>query len=231
MPIELFVLADTPAQGLVNERLLSLLSPRQAVDLYKAFVEDTVTGYLTACRLINNSSGHSPQVRAHLACYPDSDDEFFQDLARKSGICLVDQGEGEKGQRIYRLQRRSLDRGALAMIVAEVDSPGISQATLPEALRALESSGMILGPTERGGLYLFGFLSMDGEMFLDIPWGTSKVAEIFRTRLRAAEQEFEELPEFWSITTPDDLIRLKQLLSVEPGRAPATSRVLRAIER
>ncbi len=233
MPFELFVMADTPTQGHVNESLHSVLSEKQATDLYKAFVEDTLTGYLTASKLLSASPGlaRQRQVRVHLACYPDCNHEFFQNLAHRTQVVLIDQGKGEKGERIYRLQRKAFSRGALAVLNAEVSSPALSQGALLNALDAMDRTGFVLGPTDHGGLYLWGCLRMEGEMLQDIPWGTSKVAEIFRTRLRNAEQEFEQLPEFWSIVQPDDLIRLKRLLSVEPGRAPATARVIRAIER
>lgn len=233
MPFELFVLADTPREGFVNQRLLPVLSAAQAVQLYKAFVEDTVTGYLTASRLLAASAdvGRSRQVRVHLACYPNSTDEFFQELANKTGVLLLDQGEGERGERIFRLQRQSFNHGALAVLTADVYSPGLSQTTLAEALDAIETIGVVLGPTDRGGLYILGCLRMEGETLQDIPWETSGVMKTLRIHLFDAEQEFVELPEFWAITQPDDLVRLNRLLKLEPGRAPATARVLRALER
>jgi len=46
-----------------------------------------------------------------------------------------------------------------------------------------------------------------GELFIDMPWGSSQVLTLTRTRLRELELDWKELPTQWDIDYPKDVER------------------------
>jgi rSAM/selenodomain-associated transferase 1 len=232
MPIEVLVMAKAPEPEQVKTRLHGLLSPQQAADLQAALIEDTLAGCVTTANLLASPCQGSPsrRVRVRLACAPGIDHPFFRRLSERTGIGLVDQGPGDLGERMWRLQARSLELGALAVVFLGVDAPAMEPLALQQAMDELEQASVVLGPAEDGGYYLLGSIRPTPYLFHDLPWGTSQVLETTRRRLRGHEITWRELPASWDVDRPEDLVRLKQLLAAEPGRAPHCARLIKAFE-
>lgn len=232
MPIELLVMAKAPEPHQVKTRLLGVLDPDQASALQAALIEDTLAGCLTTTNLLASPGRDRPgrRIRVRLACSPDSSHPFFQELSRRTGVELLDQGDGDLGDRLSRLQARALGLGALAVIFLGVDSPAMPPLALQQALDLLERASVVLGPAEDGGYYLLGSIRTTPFLFQDIPWGTSQVLAVTRRQLSQAEVSWRELEPCWDVDRPEDLVRLKHLLAGDPGKAPHTARLLKAFE-
>ncbi|TWU50815.1 2-phospho-L-lactate guanylyltransferase [Rubripirellula tenax] len=82
----------------------------------------------------------------------------------------------------------------VAAIVIGADCPLLSQDDLRQAAAALETCDIVLGPAMDGGYYLIAIRSHRvasnrsvrtqlGELFSEIPWGTSSVLEMTRDRI------------------------------------------------
>lgn len=233
MPVELIIMAKAPEPGRVKTRLTPALTPDQTAALQAALTEDAVAISVTTASLMASPCAAAParRLRVRLACAPTADHPFFQQLAARRGVDLLEQGEGDLGERLARLQRRSFELGALAVVFIGVDAPAVTGACLPEALARLDTASAVLGPAEDGGYTLLGSIRPTPSLFVDMPWGTSQVLELTRRRLREAEIDWAELKPGWDLDRPADLMRLKTLLLQEPGLAPRTARALASFER
>src|SRR5205823_333854 len=76
------------------------------------------------------------------------------------------------------------DLGRPAVIVG-MDTPQVSTAALHAALRALESSGAVLGPAADGGYWAIGLREPDSRALLGVPMSSPHTLEAQRRRLRA----------------------------------------------
>jgi len=233
MPVELLIMAEAPEPGRVKTHLLPVLTPEQAAALQAAMIEDAVAACVTSASLLASpcASGPAWRIRVRLACAPDARQPFFEQLAARSGIGLLEQGAGGLGDRLVRLQRRAFELGALAVVFTAVDAPAFTASNLPAALAELDRSSVVIGPVEDGGYSLLGSIRPTPQLFTDMPWGTSQVLERIRRRLRAAELDWTELTPGWDVDRPADLVRLKTLLQADASLAPRTARALAAFER
>jgi rSAM/selenodomain-associated transferase 2 len=75
-------------------------------------------------------------------------------------------------------------KGFRKVLLFGTDIPDLSALHLTEALDALESKDVVLGPSTDGGYWLMG-LKRDADLFQGIPWGTEGV---LRDTLGAARQ-------------------------------------------
>ncbi len=233
MPVELIIMAKAPEPGRVKTRLTPALSPERAAALQAALTEDAVALSVTTASLMTSPCAAAParRLRVSLACSPSADHPFFQQLAARRGVGLLEQGGGDLGERMDRLQRRAFELGALAVIFIGVDAPAVTGACLPAALARLDEASVVIGPAEDGGYTLLGSIRPTPALFVDMPWGTGQVLERTRQRLRAEEVDWAELEPGWDVDRPADLMRLKTLLLQQPGLAPRTARALAGFER
>jgi len=58
------------------------------------------------------------------------------------------------------------------------DTPNLPSDHIKEALSRLDEADVVLGPCDDGGYYLIGMRSFIPELFIGIPWSTSRVAEL-----------------------------------------------------
>lgn len=95
------------------------------------------------------------------------------------------------------------------------DSPDLPHAYLQEALDALRTVSVVLGPTDDGGYYLVGMSRFIPELFDDIAWSTPAVWSQTVDRLATRGIPYHVLPQWYDIDTAPDLNRL--LTSLEPS--------------
>jgi rSAM/selenodomain-associated transferase 1 len=213
----LVIMAKAPVPGSVKTRLAGLLDAEAAAALHRAFVEDTVAALA--------ASGEDSTER-WLACSPAASSPFFHDLAARYPIRLIDQGPGDLGIRMSRLQEAFFARGCARVIFLGSDSPTLPARTVTRAVTFLKQYPVVLGPAEDGGYYLLGTTESTPMLFEDIPWGTPAVLEVTRARLKSMNLPWHELPTWWDVDRPEDLRRLRKVLAARPGLAPQTARAL-----
>ncbi|MCC6748729.1 MAG: TIGR04282 family arsenosugar biosynthesis glycosyltransferase [Deltaproteobacteria bacterium] len=119
-------------------------------------------------------------------------------------LCWQPQGTGDLGERLRRALDDRLGRGARAVLVG-CDLPGLSAELLRQAVAALSSHDLVLGPAHDGGYYLVGLRNRAPTLFHDIPWGGPTVLERTLERARAASLAVALLAPLADVDRPEDL--------------------------
>ena len=191
----ILIFAKAPEPGQVKTRLIPRLGAEGAAQLYRTLL----TGLLE--RLT------APAVAPlELWCMPVSDDPFFGELSERFPVSLYRQKGADLGERMYDAAENALRRSEQVVLLG-ADCPTMDAAFVDRALLALEQCDAVLGPAADGGYVLLGLKRAAHELFVDLPWGESRVADLTRARMLDLGWEWAELPEQWDVDRPDDLDR------------------------
>jgi rSAM/selenodomain-associated transferase 1 len=195
------VFAKAPTPGAVKTRLVPVLGEAAAAALQRRLAEYAL-GTAVAAGL----------GQVELWCAPGTSDAFFQDCARRHGISLHAQGEGDLGARMARALGFAPARGTAGLLIGS-DCPALTPAYLHLAAAALEEGNdAVFGPAEDGGYVLVGTARAPAALlFENIAWGSATVMQQTRTRLARLNWRWRELGMMWDVDRPEDLARLKEL--------------------
>lgn len=193
----LAVFAKAPCPGSVKTRLMPLLGPQEAAALHARLV----------LRTLETAGAVAPDV-TRLYCAPSSADPFFAHCRIRYGVRLHDQGAGDLGRRMLQAFEDQLAPGRAVLLIG-TDCPMLKPAQLLAAEEALRGGAdAVFVPTEDGGYALIGLARCDARLFEGIAWGSDRVMEATRHRLRRLEWRWEELDACWDVDRPDDYRRL-----------------------
>ena len=120
----------------------------------------------------------------------------FRDLLGEE-LAVVDQGEGDLGERLARVPPPAIVIGS--------DCPALTPQVLWAAHDALATEPMVIGPASDGGYYLLGYNEDARFAFEDMAWSTPKVFEETVSRFAARGHRLAVLPELADIDAPEDL--------------------------
>lgn len=208
------IFAKAPQPGMAKTRLIASLGEQGAATLHRRLVERTFTTVRAA------------QVGGvELWCSPSAEHEFFVSLACGTGCVLRRQCDADLGTRMSEALRAMLGDMQHAIIVG-TDCPTLAAEDLRRAERSLaEGWDVVLGPAEDGGYYLVGLRRPEPRLFEGIEWGSERVLEQTRTRLRALRLRWQETALRWDIDRPADLDRVRADRTLEgllAGLAPGS---------
>ena len=216
----LYVFAKEPRPGFVKTRLCPPLSPSEAADCHRAFLTDTLATQVQA-----------RGVRVVLAATPDGDCPWLREVAARFSVECVAQGRGHLGDRMRNALARGCRRGGSAVVIGS-DTPDLPVSRVGEAFAALQSHGVVVGPSLDGGYYLIGCRAQVPPIFeLDCAWGEPGVMQETRVRLQSSKHDFAELETWRDIDTFDDLRSLVAFTHGDSNEArglPATSALFAA---
>ena len=209
------VFARAPVAGEVKTRLSAGLGIGQTLELYRAFLSDTLE---SARRAASNV------FLAHTPSPP------FPEMARADVVFEQrGRGFGERFDWALADARAALPRDS-SVIVIGADTPHLSPFAIRRAFDALRRSGGVLGPSEDGGFYLLGVRGPTPPLSrcFDAP---ERAFTRVESALRGAGIEVACLDSLFDVDNAADLDRLNSLLrSGRNGSAewipPATSRLL-----
>lgn len=189
----LFVFAKQPVPGLVKTRLQPEHSPERAAEIATLLIRETVG------LAVSTWPG-----QVYLCGAPTANHPLFEDLARTYDIEMVDQGEGDLGQRMHRALAFGIEEHGAAAVLG-CDVPHCPWEELDEASEVLGQGRSVLGPTDDGGYYLIGLTTPYIELFEEMAWGKPTV--LLETLRRAEERaiEFTLLTSLRDIDTAVDL--------------------------
>lgn len=189
----LIVFAKAPVPGQVKTRLIPALGAERAALLHMALVR----------RAIETAKGSGIR-QVDLCCAPVAH-PFFLACRDRYGLSLSAQEGPALGHRMAAALARALERRPLAVLIGS-DCPGLTPGDLDSAARRLDLGyDAVLGPATDGGYVLIGLKRVDPDLFTGIPWGTRRVADLTRQRLRALGWRWWELPLRRDIDRPADL--------------------------
>lgn len=205
-----------PIAGLVKTRLAPALGARGAAALYRAFVEDACARF-------------APRVTLALAPTPDAPRGFAGALARRYGLRIFAQGEGDLGARMRRVAQAALAVAPRVVLIGS-DLPTLPTSHVIAAIGALARARVVLGPSLDGGYYLLGMRAPLPDVFRRMPWSTDRVLARTRARLARAGITPTLLPCWYDVDTAADLALLRRhvaaLAAVGELPCPRTRRVL-----
>jgi len=181
--------------GKVKTRLIQKLGRRGALDLYLQMFE----------RLIAELSASG--FNTELWISPDKDHAFFEPYA----FARFQQAGPDLGGRMSTALRDGLTRHESVILVG-TDLPLIDRSYIEQAVGALQTHDVVLGPAEDGGYGLVGVNAKTPDMFSDIDWGTERVLSQTCARLNRDGLDFGLLPLIWDVDRPDDLPRYQAWL-------------------
>jgi rSAM/selenodomain-associated transferase 1 len=155
-PCRVLVFAKAPVVGEVKTRLIPVLGAERATALYRRLVQHVLA-----------VAAEGDIGRVELWCSPTAVDPFFAWCARHYGISLLEQGEGDLGERMHEALASSLLTADRAIVIGS-DCPTLTSACLRLADQWLsEDCEVVLGPASDGGYVLIGLKAPQRDLFLE----------------------------------------------------------------
>lgn len=172
-----------PEAGKAKTRLIPVLGPQGAADLHRRLTERTVA--------VVQAAGLALEIRS-----TGAEPAQFRDWL---GIhTIIDQGEGDLGERLARTAQ------TLPVLLLGADIPGLLPQHLLAAAAALATAPAVIGPAQDGGYWLLGLSAPAPQLFTGIDWGTGAVLAATLARLPADTPRLVTLSD---LDTPEDLVR------------------------
>jgi len=194
-------MAKAPLPGLAKTRLCPPLRPREAADLARGFLLDTID----TLRAV-------PHIDPYLAYTPRDEEAYFR-AACPPAFGLIPQPEGDLGARLAGIAGQLFAAGYGRVLLIAGDTPHLPVGTLREGISRLEGADVTLGPCEDGGYYLVGMRRPAPGIFSGIPWSTADVLACTLARARAAGYSVVLLATEYDLDRVEDLVRLQDDLA------------------
>jgi len=215
---KLVLLTRFPRVGEVKTRIAEQLGAEAARDLHDRLAKHTLKRLLA----LQACGEASVEVRTDASFHGAVRDW----LGKGPGIRY--QGEGDLGTKLANSFASGFSKRVDKVVVVGSDCPALESRHLREALAALDTHDVVLGPATDGGYYLIGLSRSAsaralGPLFADMPWGSS---EVLLQTIHAAENTglvvalLDELPD---VDRPEDVEDAEANLSADS--IGATSRV------
>ena len=219
------VMACAPLPGRCKARLLAAHSPNWVAGLYAAMLRDTLDGL---------QSVTAEHYVVFVAPVDDADEETgnahaFEVLARHvpGPWELLPQEGADRGARVEHAFSVMFARSVSYAILAGSDAPSVPTEALVAAFSdEATRSEILVGPSDDGGYYLIGMPRVEPRLMQDMPWSTPALMETTRIRCRERGLTLRELPPWYDVDEPSDVLRLLEELRKYPERAPRTAQFL-----
>jgi hypothetical protein len=190
----LVVMSKEPVAGKVKTRLQPELSPAQAADLYRCFLQDRLEE-MTGLEDVDTAVAYDPPSAA----------KNFASFVPDSFRIFPQQGEG-LSERLDIIFSDAFDEGYGTVSIVDSDSPDLPRAFVLESFRLLKKEAdIVFGPCRDGGYYLVGMNARRGGVFDGIPWSSSGVLHKSIERAQLLGLRVSLLPAWQDIDTFDDL--------------------------
>jgi len=194
--VHLIVMCKAPVSGFVKTRLSPPYSADEAAAIYRAMAETVISR--------NSTMFSNTWIAADDTTHP-----FF----KRFNLPIVDQGEGDLGNRMTRLTSKAFAEGAAAVLFVGTDSPHMPESRLTRAVEMLGSFDAVVGPVEDGG---YDLITMNGaytDLFREIQWSSGLVLDQTLQRANASGISIGQLDVSFDLDTAESLERAKPLWS------------------
>ena len=207
----LAIMAKAPRAGHVKTRLASVYPSALVVQLYRAFIEDTI------------ALARAVGVSIAVVC-PAGDAEEISALLPSDVrvVSQVGQGLADGLASAFEL----LCEPPCRVIALNGDSPHLPPTVLESAFAALADHDLVLGPCEDGGFYLVGATRAHAGLFDPLAMGTGSALDALIAQTRRLGLSSTVTAEHYDVDVPADLARLARELLLRPERAPRTAALL-----
>jgi len=193
----LIVFAKEPQKGRVKTRLRSCLSVTQCLNLYKAFLKDTIDltkNIKCDLKILAYASRKRPDYLKRIG-------RSFR-FSRQKGSDL--------GQKMYNAFKLVEVYGDCKSVIIGSDSPSLPAIFIKNAFEKLDKNDLVLGPTLDGGYYLIGLKKPCIEIFKGIKWSSSQVLKDTVRNAKKLGKKISILRSWYDIDKPKDVAYLKK---------------------
>lgn len=180
-----------PKPGKAKTRLIPAIGAERAARLHARLVERTLA--------MVRASGLAFELRTTGGAAREFTDWLGGD------VTIVDQGDGDLGERLARVPAPVLLIGG--------DAPDLAPTHLLAAAQALQEAPAVIGPAHDGGYWLLGLARPMPHLFISMPWGTDRVAQETIARLQGDGIDPVRLPTLYDCDRPEDLARWPELVA------------------
>jgi len=142
-----------------------------------------------------------------LVVSPDDSVSAFRDIVGPF-VPISAQGDGDLGARMGRAASAAVGAGEAMVLIIGTDSPTMPTHLLSAAVAGLNSSDVVIGPSEDGGFYLIGISKYSDGMFADIEWGSDQVSAQTTARASSCGLAVTTLEPWYDLDRVADLERL-----------------------
>lgn len=188
---QLVLFARYPVAGECKTRLIPAVGQEGAAVVHRKLAARTVQ--------VLKRSG-APVIVATTGA--DADD--FADWLG-TGLVYEPQADGDLSDRLLAFANRA------PVIFFGSDTPDLSDHHVAEAIAALNSHSVVIGPAHDGGYYLIGMREPLTELLTEMPWSTDRVLPETLLRLAKLGIEPVQLETLSDCDTPEDLARWPDL--------------------
>lgn len=161
----LIIFTRYPQPGKTKTRLIPILGTQGAADLQRQMTEHAIN----RVRGFVDSRPVDMEVR-----YEGGSRELMEKWLGTS-VSYRPQGVGDLGDRMQRAVSEAFQQGLKRVVIMGTDCPGVTGVIARTGFDLLSQFDLVLGAAEDGGYYLIGFRQEMGQLFHNIPWGTSEV--------------------------------------------------------
>ena len=206
-----------PAPGRAKTRLIPALGAEQAATVQRLMTERA------ALQLRRFKQKYGVPFRV---AFTGHDHHHFRDWLGHDLSYLQQQGD-ELGERMRNAADTVFADGRRHCLIVGSDCPGISPDNLQEALQALESHQVVIGPVDDGGYWLIGFRreafrACATDLFGGISWGTGTVYKETMTAAQAADLSTASLTPLQDVDEPEDLLVWESVAEASPQFPPSS---------
>jgi len=187
--------AKAPRPGHVKTRLVPPLTRDEAARIARAALEDTARHIV-------------PAVDARWTLYLDgAADDSIRLLAGERGVTIAEQQGSDLGERLATAFQEMRRKGGRRLLAIGSDSPTLDPQRVRDAIEALSTWDVVLGPAEDGGYYLVGMRGSHEAIFDGVPWSTAAVVAKTLERAAALGLTVRLLPPWYDLDDAPSLLR------------------------
>lgn len=181
-----------PVAGQCKTRLIPALGPDGAAKVHKSLTERTLAALMQGSGRVevHYTGGDEAAMRGWLGDGPD----------------LVAQADGDLGARLLAAMRGDAAPFAPVLFFGS-DTPDLTADHVQQAMAALASHDVVIGPAEDGGYYLIGMRRPMPQLFTDMPWSSPDLMAATMAVLAAQGIAPHLLERLSDCDTPEDLAR------------------------
>ena len=205
----LIIFAKAPIVGQVKTRLCPPLTHDEAATLHGSFVLDMLERTKVAATKLKLP------IDRYLACAPSSTLVFFKIMEERQSVKLIDQIGDDLGARMQQAFATLFAQGYQRIFIVGTDTPSLPLDHYKQALAALETHDVVLGPALDGGYYLIGLKQPRPEIFTNIVWSTDRVLATTQEKAAILGLKIALLPPWRDVDTIDDLQALMKASALD----------------
>ena len=195
----LVIFARAPVPGQAKTRLIPVLGPEGAAELYRCFLRDT---------LANAAVMDASVVVAAAEAQHVSEVSRLAAEACPAAEVIVQEGR-DLGERMLNAFRHTLRSGNRRTVIVGSDVPSLPWERVSEALRLAGERDLTLGPSLDGGYYLIGMHAAIPRLFEGLAWGGPTVLTDTLRRAQELRLTVSLLDPWYDVDTPADLEELR----------------------